>query len=121
MYKKITPYWRDNQLWFSVQEDEKMPKEKQFWKKGEPRLLNLSIVRQIVPLKVIDGSIKLSYLEVSENSVDNIIVSEKEAEEIKAILLASDKDTSKDALATEVSRLAKCVRDLHELLRARLH
>jgi len=120
MYKEIHPLYYDRQVWMTVNhEQSKRPKEKAFYKKAEPRLINLACIRQIRPETVLDASIKLVRLYVSDDHLEDIIVSKKEGDEIKKILMEGG--AGNDPLAEEVKKLTRTVRDLTELLRARLH
>lgn len=120
MYKEIHPLYFDRQVWMTVNhEQSERPKQKAFYKKAEPRLINLACIRQIRPEMVLDESIKLVRICISDDHLEDITVSQKEGDEIKKILMEGS--VGNDPLAEEVKKLTKTVRDLTELLRARLH
>lgn len=80
MYKEIQPYYRyrfgDN------------------WIKQSKRTIKLDIIQQIIPMGFSGSSLDLTILKISDDEVDNIIVSREEGEEIKKILLGDNKQES---------------------------
>lgn len=88
----------------------------ELYKPALPRVIRLDMIRGICSAGT-DETLSLSRLQVSDAHEDDILVSAEEAETIKKTLL---KDNG-DALATEVAHLTVAVRDLWNLLRARMH
>jgi len=114
MYKEIHPFWFDSSAFAT----NRTQQSKEYYKPCEPRIIRLEDIRQIVKESVPDGSIELRRLCVSDDYHSDIIISEKEAAEIQANLLKPAQDNS---LAAEVRILSSVIRNLYDLLRARLH
>ena len=114
MYKEIHPYFFDsvawNQLGFAPDKQ-----SKDFMKEALPRFIKLDIIRQISS----SGHEGYSRISVSDDYTSDIIVKNEEADEIKAILLKQDKSKD-DSVAQELSHLTMAIRDLWNLLRARM-
>ena len=114
MYKEIHPYFFDsaawNQLGFAPDKQ-----SKDFMKEASPRFIKLDIIRQISS----SGHEGYSRISVSDDYTSDIIVKNEEADEIKAILLKQDKSKD-DSVAQELSHLTMDIRDLWNLLRARM-
>lgn len=104
MYKEIHPYYNDTR---------EPDLEKCYKPCKQPVLIKLENIDEIIPT-VNDG---LKCL-VIDKSVDNYIVNDAEAAEIREILL---KKSPESQLAREVSSLTSAVRDLWSLLRTRMH
>ncbi len=82
----------------------------------DTRVINTGCISQIVKLKT-DGTIQLSRIQMSDDYHDDIIIPQKEADEItKKLLVGND-----ESLAKEIHTLSVAVRELWNLLRARLH
>ena len=108
MYKEIHPFFCpiDNSLdALSTPAYKEMPSI----------VIRLDSIRLILPEPGTD-SMKMARLRVSDDYLQDIIVLEAEAEEIKKELLSPKKDN----VATEISHLTIAIRDLWNLLRARL-
>ena len=85
-----------------------------FFKPMPPKIIRLDLIREMCP----HGTGSVQRLSVSDNHQDDIIVSGEEAVEIKKALLS---DSSSDGLQKEVRALTAAIRDLWQLLRARMH
>ena len=91
-----------------------------FFKKAKERiLLKLDTIRMVrtETFSYQDDTFTYGRLSISEVQDDDLLVSLEEAEQIKKELLSNQK---KDSLSTEVSHLTAAVRDLWNLLRARM-
>ncbi len=84
--------------------------------KLEPILLKLETIEQIRPVFPVSAKAKtnVSYIEFMQGG--HAIITKAEADEIKSLLLKS----KKDPLAEELSHLTSAIRELHNLLRARM-
>lgn len=91
-------------------------KDKDIYVPSGTRVINTGCIFQIVKLKT-DGTVQLSRIRVSNDYHDDIIIPQKEADEITKKLLAGNDDS----LAKEIHTLSVAVRELRDLLRARLH
>lgn len=111
MYKEIHPFYYDSQ---AAHHDivTGTTRNDGYMRPQEPMVLDLRTIRQ-VRKSVPDGYSRLSVTDAHE---DDITVSDAEAQEIRQALLRDSGDT----LAKEVERLTTAVRNLHELLRARM-
>ena len=111
-YLEIHPYYYD----FANARSTLAPlTSAELYKPALPRVIRLDIIRGICSA-VTDETLSLARLEVSDAHEDDILVSAEEAESIKKILL---KENGND-LAKEISQLTSAVRDLWNLLKARL-
>lgn len=122
MYKEIHPFWYDSfkaRGPIDPEVTERTP-QKEFYKECEPRVIDLSLIRQLQPEQVFDNSISLTRIKVSDDHLEDILVSREEGEEIKKLLL-KNVNSSSGRLPEEVSKLTNVLRLLYELLRARLH
>lgn len=84
--------------------------------RSDTRVINTGCISQIVKLKT-DGTIQLSRIQMSDNYLDDIIIPQNEADKITKKLLAGNDN----GLAKEIHTLSVVVRELRDLLRARLH
>lgn len=116
MYKEIHPFYYDSSTAHVKVRTGKNRLTKDYYIPAEPRVLRLDVIRQIIPVAIPDGSVKLHSIQVSDERLEDIIVSEEEATEIKKTLLKQ----SREKLPSEVSHLTAAIRDLYTLLRARL-
>ena len=84
--------------------------------KLEPILLKLETIEQIRPVFPISAKAKTNvyYIEFMQGGCS--VITKEEADEIKSVLLK----TNKNSLSTEISSLTSAIRDLWNLLRARL-
>lgn len=118
MYVEIHPYFHDaikeRQHLF---DENKLPRS-EFYAPGKPQTIRLDIIRRIIEEHVEDGSIALSRLQITDSYQDDILVTTSEAETINKKLLSS---WGKNELTDEVRALTAAIRDLWNLLRARLH
>ncbi len=120
MYKEIHPYFHDSSAAAQnvfVSEEKRRP-DKDFWSEAPARTIDLSIIRQLQPETTPDKSLELTRLNVSDDHCEDIFVSKQEGEAIRELLLRNSVD---GGLAREVDILSKTIRNLYELLRARLH
>lgn len=116
MFKQIQPFYIENFLMDNDCMSGRVLAEKEYYRKAEPFFLDLGTIKQVRPVKLSDGSGEFTRLVVSNNHTNDIIVSKEEGDEIVRVLLK--KDTS---LADEIHSLMTAVRDLWNLLRARMH
>ena len=118
MHKTIHPFYYDSSaVSESVRAGEKRA-ESDFYLPGESELISLDIIRRIRPMQMTSNDVPFKRLVISEDHHDDIIVSLTEANEIEKELL---KCSSLNSLAKEVNTLTIAIRDLWNLLRARLH
>ena len=103
MYKKIHPYFY-NQI-------------KNGFEPCEEKIIRLDSIRIMEKQCVPDGSIDLVRLHVSDDHLEDILIPQEEADSIKQDLLSEKKE---NPVADELSRLTTAIRELKELLRARL-
>lgn len=82
----------------------------------DSQVIRLDAIRRMYPEAVSDDSVKLTRLAMTENPQDDILISAEEAEEIKKKLLKGQDR----ALENEISHLTAAIRDLWQLLRARM-
>lgn len=82
----------------------------------DTRVINTGCILQIVKLKT-EETVQLSRIQMSDDYHDDIIIPQNEADEITKKLLAGNDD----GLAKEIHTLSVAVRELRDLLRARLH
>lgn len=115
-YIELQPFRRDTRLEAeSVRRGEKRPAI-DFYLKAEPIIVRLDSIRSIRVELSTAGTPDLYRIAVSGDRDDDIIVMSAEGEKLKKILL---EDHESD-LAKAISYLTKAIRDLWELLRARL-
>ena len=123
MYKEIHPYYRDSATESSDVMTGTMRNPADYYKAGEPVVLRLDTIRQIRRQRDYDPATKsdrhcgFSRFVVSDDYLQDIIIKTEEADEITKALT---KDSGGN-LAKEVSCLTAAVRDLWNLLRARMH
>lgn len=79
--------------------------------------IRLDIIRRITDENTGDEEPKLSRIIISEDHTEDIIVRREEADAIKKTLLTKDGV----ALYKAVDSLTRTIRDLYNLLRARMH
>ena len=116
MYLEIHPFWYNSAQDFSDLRSGVQRPRADYYKPCDTQLLRLDIIRRIVAEHVADGSAALRGLVISDDHTDDIIVSEKEAEAIKKALMKGD-----DAgLSRNIEYLTTAIRDLWQLLRARM-
>lgn len=91
-------------------------KDSEYYREGVSLTIRLDTIRQLRKETSADGSISYYRIRVSDDYHDDILVSEKQGEKIKEVLLKT-----KEPIATELSVLSAVIHNMHELLRARLH
>lgn len=91
-------------------------KDSEYYRKGVSLTLRLDTIKQLRKETSADSSLSYYRLRVSDDYHDDILVSEEQGEKIKEALLKT-----KEPIATELSVLSTAIRNLYELLRARLH
>lgn len=112
MFVKITPYFYDV---LSEQNDVRansFTKSDDYYKPCPSMTLNTDTIRQIR-----SNGEKFDVIVVSDDHIDNIIITKAESSALSESLLNPQKG---DSLANEVNHLTSAVRLLWELLRARL-
>lgn len=123
MYKEIHPYYRDSMSESADIMTGAKRNPADYYKPGDPVVLRLDTIRQIRrqrdydPATESDRHCGFSRLVVSDDYLQDIIVQTEEADEITKALV---KDSSGN-LAKDVSSLTMAIRDLWNLLRARMH
>ena len=110
MYRRIHPYYGDFSSGLKSH-------DKEYYHTAPKQVIRLDTIKRITDVAT-DGTIALKRLMVSDDRLEDILVSSKEAEEIEDILLAQP---SQDGLQEELGRLTGAIRSLWELLRARMH
>ena len=116
MYKEIHPWYHDTVAEAAVVMGDKSQPSSAFYKQTDSSvILRLDTIRQIRSETSYDGTVNLKRLVISDDYLQDILISNEEAEAIKKMLLSQ-----KEPLADEVSRLTAAVRDLWNLLRARM-
>ena len=117
MYKEIHPLYRDNtKEMSSIRNGDERPVA-DFYIEKPPILLDIHIIRMMREECVPDGSAKLYRISVSKDSYDDIVIREEEALQIRAVLL---KHGSGNPLVNAIEALTSAIRDLWNLLRARM-
>lgn len=116
MYKEVHPYFYDSMLSHSDVRNGNERKDIDYYHKALPRVIKLEDIKQAIPEKLPDGTGEFVRLKISDDYHEDILISVNEGEEIKKKLLSNS-----NGLQDEVSRLTVAVRDLTNLLRARLH
>lgn len=112
MYIEVHPVIFDNISWINNRQD----KQADHYKDGEPVILRTDTIRKMNRQDSPDKSITLYRIEISEDYHEDLLVTIEEGEKIKKTLLKNDASLSK-----EISTLSTVIRNLYELLRARLH
>ena len=118
MYVEIHPYFHDTTKEHQHLFDENKLPHAEFYAPGKPQTIRLDIIRRITEEHVEDGSIALSRLQITDSYQDDILVTTSEAETINKKLLSFG---GKNELTDEVKALTAAIRDLWNILRARLH
>ena len=90
-------------------------KDSGYYHEGEPLTIRLDTIRQLRKETSADGSMSYYRLRVSDDYHDDILVSKEQGEKIKATLLKEN-----EPIAKELNILSTVIRNLYELLRARL-
>lgn len=90
-------------------------KDSEYYREGVSLTIRLDTIRQLRKETSADGSISYYRLRVSDDYHDDILVSEEQGEKIKAALLKEN-----EPIAKELNILSTVIRNLNELLRARL-
>ena len=117
MYKEVHPYYVDyGEQYKASRTGEKRPLS-DFYKEGDKVTQRLDTIKRVCTEKVPDDSIKLMRLCIGEDHSEDLVVTPEEGEEINNLLLKMNGSP----LAKEIPMLTKAIRDLWELLRARLH
>lgn len=112
MFVKITPYFHDVLAEQNDVHAGTFTKSDDYNKPCPQMVLNTETIRQIR-----SNGEKFDVIVISDDPVDNIIVTKKESSDLSESLLNPKKG---DSLATEVNHLTSAVRLLWEILRARL-
>lgn len=90
-------------------------KNSEYYREGVSLTIRLDTIRQIKKETTADGSLSYYRLKVSNDYHDDILVSEEQGAKIKETLLKE-----KEPIAKELNILSTAIRNLYELLRARL-
>lgn len=118
MYKEIHPLYRDNAGEMnSIGSGERRPVA-DFYNEKPPVVIDISTIRMMRREHVPDGSLNLVRLSVSPDNADDLVIREAEALEIRDALLKPER---RDETADSIRALTSAIRDLWNLLRARLH
>lgn len=88
------------------------------YKEGSKRIIRIKDIRQIFPENSPDESFSGFRVQISDDHIEDILVSQEEGESIKKILLSNG--SKQDDLAKEIASLTNAIRDLWALLRARM-
>ena len=113
MYLEIHPYWYDNMLAHNEMFDENRRPQKDYYKPANPRLIRLDIIQEIED-RVCDeqGNVVFKQLVISDDYINNIIVTKEEADRIQKMLLK----INENPLITHIDRLATAVEKLCEIV-----
>lgn len=96
----------------------KETKEKDLWKPASPRVIDISIIRQVIPIQSYDKSIELARLQISDDHTEYIHVSKEEGDKISKLLLKND---AKNPVAKQLETMVGVLRLIQQVLAARLH
>lgn len=88
------------------------------WKQHPPRVLNLNIIRTLSETSSDEKIGKMFRISISDDYLQDIIIAQDEAEMIKKKLLSNASGTN--GLESSLSELTLAIRDLWNLLRARM-
>ena len=113
MYKEIQRYYYDANLF---REGTENLKAKDYYKKGDTVFLRLDSIRRITTNSISDETLSLYDLVISDDFHENITVEKDEALAIKKTLLGG----KNSGLENEIHTLTLAIRDLWNLLRARM-
>lgn len=117
MYLEIHTVWYDAAMSFASSQADRKDPISTFYHPGPERVIRLETIRMLTKEPASDGSIVVGRLKVSDDHLEDILVPEEEADRIKKKLLSG----SSASLSAEVQALTAAVRDLWQLLRARMH
>ena len=122
MYIEINPIWYDSAEEFnaSILSGEEKTPSANFYKKASKTLLRIDTIRQIREQETYDKSLKYCRVVVSDDHTEDILLTMEEGTFIKEKLKELTKNGT-DKLSQEIYALTTAIRNLHELLRARLH
>lgn len=122
MYIEINPIWYDSAEEFntSILSGEEKTPSANFYKKAPKMLLRIDTIRQIREQETYDKSLKYYRVVVSDDHTEDILLTMEEGTLIKEKLIELTKNGT-DKLSQEIYALTISIRNLHELLRARLH
>lgn len=126
MYKEIQPYCPKQDPYTTEEfieslEDSSKLHPAYYAKKGSPIVIRLEDIKRMESAPLLHDGLRMTKICISnvhDEYVEDIIVSAEEGDAIKKMLL---EPAQKDALSQEVHYLTTAVRDLWQLLRARLH
>ena len=116
-YIEIHPFWYDSVTVSNEMFSENKRPQKEYYHPAEPQVIRIDTIKRIKKEYISDDSIDLKRLVISDDYHDDIIVSAEEAESIKAKLLFPSRQ---DGLAKQIEGLTVAIRELRDLLRARL-
>lgn len=119
MYKEIHPITaniREISQNRMKPQSERRP-EAELYRQGDTVILKLDLIEQMNPFRAYDGSAEYVTLELTGEK--KYTVSVQEGEEIKKLLLKGSGSANAD-IARELEALTSAVRDLWNLLRARM-
>ena len=115
MYTEIHPLFHDTAAERTDCFSNQHKPSSEYYKSAEPQILRLDTIRRIVPEST-DGSINLRRICISEDHLEDIIVTQEEADRIQKTILKGNPDS----LSNNIQALTAAVRDLWQLLRARM-
>lgn len=124
MFKEVQCYYLDQLAYqnrsITDLENDKKPDPESYYKKGQTKVINTNEIREIQLTPVSD---KLAFYKIFLNGYsweDGFLVSEKEGEKLKGILLGGGaQDTN--PMEKTLTYLTSAIRDLTNILRCRLH
>jgi len=117
MHIEITPYWFDAVTCLNDVPSGNTKVNNDYYKKGEPIVIKLEDIKRLSPSPAGDSTNSLTRLKFSDDYHDDILVSAEEGQKIKKMLL----NMPENDLTKEIRTLNMTLRNLYDLLRARLH
>lgn len=119
MYIEIHPLFYDTAAAFntSFNESQKTP-DSAFYKQMPPCVIQLDAIRKLSEEKTFDKSLTYFRISISDDHHEDILVPADEGEKLKKKLTAPG---GQDELTQAIGALNTTLRNLYDLLRARLH
>ena len=117
MHIEITPFWYDSMACRNDVHSGNTKDDIDYYKKGEPIVIKLEDIKRLSPNPVGNGTNSLTRLKFSDDYHDDILVSAEEGQKIKKMLLNMPENDLSKAIRT----LNMTLRNLYDILRARLH
>lgn len=119
MYIEIHPLFYDSAAAFNTNfnESQKTP-DSAYYKQMPPCIIRLDTIRKLSEENTYDKSLKYFRIKISDDCHEDILVPADEGEKLKKRLTATG---GQDSLTEAIGVLNTTLRNLYDLLRARLH